>query len=101
MAYSTATNLHITFPKPHVAHIELPRWSKNHTFINSTWDDLRVLFQKLSHEPEVHVLVLSGVGEDGFSESRSSNRDHQANQSMQECIAAVLACIKREWLQNL
>ena len=100
MAYSTVTNIHVTFPKSNVAHIELPRWLKNRTLFNSTWQDLRILFQNLSRELDVHVIVLSGVGEDTVSESRSNDQAHQANRSMQECISAVVACVKREWLRS-
>ena len=96
MAYSTVTNIHVTFPKSNVAHIELSRWSKNLTLVNSTWNDLRILFQDLSHELDVHVIVLSGVGEDAFSEAGSNEQAHQVNQSMQECVSAVVACTKRE-----
>ena len=99
-------SIQVTFPNPHVAHIQLPCSPQTHTLLVSEWVNLKSLFQTFSNDKNVHVVVLSGslVGDGGDFIPEKSHRvtwdDEQQQQvrySRQRCIATIVACVKREF----
>ncbi|KAH6715844.1 ClpP/crotonase-like domain-containing protein [Leptodontidium sp. 2 PMI_412] len=60
-------NFNISFPRHLVAHVEIHRPSKRNAFNESMWVELRDIFHRLSHDPDVRAVVLSGAGTEAFS----------------------------------
>src|SRR5690554_4051422 len=60
------THFKVTFPAPFVAHVEIDRASKLNTFTRPMWIEFGVVFARLSHDPDVRAVVLSGAGEKAF-----------------------------------
>ena len=60
-AHFTATS-----PAPFVAHVEINRAAKLNTFTRDMWLEFGTLFSRLSHDPNVRAVVLSGAGEKAF-----------------------------------
>ena len=82
---------------PHVAHIELPHRHQRHaSSIESGWEELRLVFESLSRNPEIRVIVLSGMGGEDLHEFGKDRTGERLEHSVQECITAILACTKRE-----
>ncbi|KAK4222976.1 putative delta-delta-dienoyl-CoA isomerase mitochondrial precursor [Podospora fimiseda] len=115
-SYSDFKYFTVNSPAPFVAHVEINRPTKLNAFIEAMWLELRQVFNRLSTDPEVRAVVLSGTGERAFSagldvtEAASENgvlsgadkldgarkaaklRRHIAE--FQECISAVEKCEK-------
>ena len=81
---------------PHVAHVELPHRRQHHASIESGWEELRLAFESLSRNPEIRVIVLSGMGGEDLHELGKGRKGERLERSMRECISAILACAKRE-----
>ena len=92
MTYSPVSELGVRATTPHVAHVKLPPQTAS---IESGWEQLRLLFESLSRDPEIHVIVLSGMGGEDFHESGKVRQEEGLKRSMQGCITAILACAKR------
>lgn len=60
------THFSVTSPSPFVAHVEINRADKLNTFTRAMWVEFGVVFARLSHDPEVRAVVLSGAGEKAF-----------------------------------
>ena len=56
----------ISSPAPFVAHVEINRAAKLNTFTREMWLEFGALFARLSHDPEVRAVVLSGAGDKAF-----------------------------------
>lgn len=67
MALYNFTNFNISFPRHLVAHVEINRPSKRNAFLESMWVELKEIFQRLSHDPDVRAILLSGAGAEAFS----------------------------------
>lgn len=59
-------NFLVSFPSPHVLHLEINRPQKLNAFNDALWSSLRTLFDTASTDPEVRAIVLSGRGR-GFT----------------------------------
>ncbi|KAI9786363.1 MAG: hypothetical protein M1816_008024 [Peltula sp. TS41687] len=57
----------VSFPKEHVAAVEINRADKLNTFTFAMFHELRTLFNRLSTDPSVRAIVLSGAGPKAFS----------------------------------
>jgi delta(3,5)-delta(2,4)-dienoyl-CoA isomerase len=57
----------VTSPAPYVAHVEINRASKLNAFHRNMWLEFGDIFDKLSHDPEVRAVVLSGAGDKAFT----------------------------------
>lgn len=60
------THFTTTSPAPFVAHVEINRPTKLNTFTRDMWLEFGALFGRLSHDPDVRAVVLSGAGEKAF-----------------------------------
>ena len=96
MIYNAVTGLQVKTPEPHVAHIVLPRHPQHHASIESTWQELHLIFESLSCNPMIRVIVLSGTGEEDALESGKGKRWETLGRPMHSCIATILACVKRK-----
>ena len=117
MACSTTRHLHITFPRLHVAHVQLRDALGKNSLVMLMLEELRVLLDNFSHDAEVYAIVLSETGDttagsrmnmiDNTTYDRSSQvSDQEAEMrrsaslrtwaaSKRDCIAAVAGCQKR------
>ncbi|KAF2130320.1 delta-delta-dienoyl-CoA isomeras-like protein [Dothidotthia symphoricarpi CBS 119687] len=103
----------VTFPAEYVAHVEINRPEKLNAFVEEMWQNLALIFRKLSHDPNVRAILLTGAGDraftagldvqaasQGFLTTPSSDpaRTATANKrhilDFQECISAVEKCEK-------
>lgn len=57
----------VTFPSEYVAHVEINRPQKLNAFIEVMWVNLGKIFKRLSYDPDVRVVVISGAGDRAFS----------------------------------
>jgi len=57
----------VTFPSEYVAHVEINRPEKMNAFFEQMWLNLSAIFRKLSHDPNVRAVVLTGAGDRAFT----------------------------------
>ncbi|KAF2468454.1 delta-delta-dienoyl-CoA isomeras-like protein [Lindgomyces ingoldianus] len=57
----------VTFPAEYVAHVEINRPEKLNAFVEKMWLNLSAIFRRLSHDPNVRAVVLTGAGERAFT----------------------------------
>ncbi|KAK3988332.1 putative delta-delta-dienoyl-CoA isomerase mitochondrial precursor [Cladorrhinum sp. PSN332] len=115
-SYSGFKYFTVSSPAPFVAHVEINRPAKLNAFIEAMWLELRQVFNRLSIDPEVRAVVLSGAGDRAFSAgldvteaagengvlSNADNLDGARKAAklrrhiaeFQECISAVEKCEK-------
>lgn len=111
----------ITGPSPFVAHVEINRPEKLNAFRREMWLELRDIFGKLSVDPDVRAVVLSGAGDRAFTAgldvqaasqseaalqgsndagkvdfARSTTVRRREVVDFQDCISSVERCEKRE-----
>lgn len=104
----------VSSPAEYVAHVEINRPQKLNAFFEAMWHELARIFDKLSHDPAVRVVVLSGAGDRAFTaglDVQATNLDANMSGSdgarsattmrrhvdeFQECITRVEKCEKRE-----
>ncbi|KAK0643062.1 ClpP/crotonase-like domain-containing protein [Cercophora newfieldiana] len=113
--YSSYKYFAITSPSSFVAHVEINRPAKLNAFLEAMWLELRQIFQQLSTDPEVRVVVISGAGDRAFTagldvQAASQNGALKAEEGVdtaraafklkryivefQDCITAVEKCEK-------
>lgn len=116
-AYTAYKHYAITSPSPFVAHVEINRPTKLNAFLEAMWLELRQIFQQLSTDPDVRVVILSGAGDRAFTagldvQAASQGTPIQADAGadagrkaiklkryitdFQDCISAVERCEKRK-----
>ncbi|KAF1354786.1 enoyl-CoA hydratase/isomerase family protein [Delphinella strobiligena] len=106
----------ITFPKEYVALVEINRPEKLNAFVEEMWLNMKIIFDRLSIDPDVRCVVLTGAGERAFtagldvksaSESgilassssksdvaRTANHIRRYIHTFQSCITSISACEK-------
>lgn len=122
--YESYTHFLITSPATFVAHVEINRPAKLNAFLRAMWLELRAIFDKLSHDPDVRAIVLTGAGDRAFTagldvQAAAASEPTLAGSSIkmdvaraatvrrrdlvefQECIQAVEKCEKREYWHPL
>ncbi|KAK3210093.1 hypothetical protein GRF29_44g1670613 [Pseudopithomyces chartarum] len=57
----------VTFPVEYVAHVEINRPEKLNAFIEQMWLNLSAIFRRLSHDPNVRSIVMTGAGDRAFT----------------------------------
>ncbi|KAL1594410.1 hypothetical protein SLS60_010170 [Paraconiothyrium brasiliense] len=57
----------VTFPVEYVAHIEISRPEKLNAFIEKMWLNLSFIVKRLSHDPNVRSIILTGSGDRAFT----------------------------------
>lgn len=57
----------VTFPAEYVAHVEINRPQKLNAIIDPMWPEMRSVFDSLSLNPDVRVVLLSGAGDRAFT----------------------------------
>ncbi|KAK1754501.1 ClpP/crotonase-like domain-containing protein [Echria macrotheca] len=98
-----------------VAHVEINRPSKLNAFCEAMWLEMRRVFQHLSTDPDVRVVVLSGAGDRAFTAGLDVQEASQGTalkpgetedpgrraiklkryiEEFQDCITAVEKCEK-------
>ncbi|KAF7117335.1 hypothetical protein CNMCM5793_006084 [Aspergillus hiratsukae] len=115
--YQSFKHFIIRFPAEHqyVAHVEINRPDKMNAFFEAMWIELGQIFDRLSQDPTVRAIVLSGAGEKAFtagldvtaaSQGLLSDGDQALDParkaahlrrhiaSFQDCISAVERCEK-------
>ncbi|KAI0009883.1 ClpP/crotonase [Xylariaceae sp. FL0662B] len=65
--YSDFKYFIVSSPAEYVAHVEINRPLKFNAFIEEMWIELAKVFAKLSHDPEIRAVILSGAGDRAFS----------------------------------
>ena len=96
MIYDSASEFEVKTVVPHVAHVELHRRLECDGPISSGWEELQVIFERLSCNPEIRVVVLSGMGGEGFHALGKDGAEEGLKRSMQDCINTILSCPKRK-----
>ncbi|OGE50511.1 hypothetical protein PENARI_c016G04661 [Penicillium arizonense] len=106
----------VRFPIDHqyVAHVEINRPDRLNAFVEAMWLNLAQIFNKLSSDPSVRSIVLSGAGEKAFTAGldvkaasegmlSSETKNDPARKAallrrhiseFQDCITAVERCEK-------
>jgi len=65
--YSMFKYFLVTFPVPDVAHVQINRPSKLNAFYEPMWLEMERVFHRLSQDPDVRAVVLSGAGDRAFT----------------------------------
>lgn len=114
------TYFNITSPSPGVAHVEINRPSKLNAFSEPVWLEFGRVFDQLSADSDIRVVVLSASGEKAFTagldvqaasagdsavfgESGKGDVARRAKglryhiEEFQGCVSAVERCEKREF----
>ncbi|KAI1081246.1 ClpP/crotonase [Whalleya microplaca] len=65
--YSDFKYFIVSSPAEYVAHVEINRPLKLNAFLEDMWIEISRIFAKLSHDPEIRAVVLSGAGERAFT----------------------------------
>ncbi|KAL4796298.1 ClpP/crotonase-like domain-containing protein [Aspergillus venezuelensis] len=60
-------HFNLTFPQEYVAHIEINRPNQLNAFFEAMWLELASLITKLSVDPSVRSIVISGAGDKAFT----------------------------------
>ena len=115
-AYTGYKHYVVTSPSPFVAHVEINRPTKLNAFLEAMWLELRQVFEQLSCDSDVRVVILSGAGDRAFTagldvQAASQGTPLQAGGGtdagrkavklkryileFQDCISAVEKCEKR------
>ncbi|KAK5112551.1 hypothetical protein LTR85_011243 [Meristemomyces frigidus] len=57
----------VTFPAPYVAQVEINRPKKLNAFMEPMWLNIGAIFRRLSHDPDVRVVILTAAGDRAFT----------------------------------
>ena len=60
-------NFKVSFPAEHVAQVEIDRPKKLNAFTEKMFYDLAAIFNKLSHDENVRVVILTGSADRAFT----------------------------------
>ncbi|RDL39082.1 ClpP [Venustampulla echinocandica] len=67
MATSSYKYFLVDTPAPFVAHVQINRPKKINAFFEEMWLELKTIFDTLSISPDIRAVILSGVGDRGFT----------------------------------
>ncbi|KAI0134691.1 delta-delta-dienoyl-CoA isomerase [Xylariales sp. AK1849] len=65
--YSDFKHFNVSSPSDYVAHVEINRPQKLNAFFEEMWIEVGQIFDKLSYDPDVRAIVLTGAGDRAFS----------------------------------
>ena len=60
-------NFNVTFPAEYVAQVEIDRPKKLNAFNEQMFHSLGAIFNRLSHDPDVRAVILTGNGDRAFT----------------------------------
>ncbi|KAK4540386.1 hypothetical protein LTR36_009243 [Oleoguttula mirabilis] len=60
-------HFNVTFPAQYVAQVEINRPKKLNAFFEPMWLNLGAIFRRLSHDPDVRVVILTAAGDRAFT----------------------------------
>lgn len=60
-------NFNVSFPAEYVAQVEIDRPKKLNAFTEPMFHSLGAIFNRLSHDPDVRAVILTGNGDRAFS----------------------------------
>ena len=63
----TFENFNVTFPAEYVAQVEIDRPKKLNAFTEQMFHSMGAIFNRLSHDSDVRVVILSGNGDRAFT----------------------------------
>ncbi|ORY65341.1 enoyl CoA hydratase-like protein [Pseudomassariella vexata] len=112
--YSDFKHFLVSSPSEYVAHVEINRPAKLNAFFEDMWVELGKVFDKLSCDPNVRAVVLSGAGDRAFTAgldvkaasegsivsasagdgARTATQMRRGVFEFQECITRVEKCEK-------
>ena len=117
-AYSSFQDYVVTKPSPCVAQVAINRSERHNAFTERMWKDFGRLFDQISHDPEVKVVILSGIGKhftvgldleeaisgtdtfngvsNGADPARKAKHIRRYIGEFQHAVSAVERCEKRE-----
>ncbi|KAM7185402.1 ClpP/crotonase-like domain containing protein [Naviculisporaceae sp. PSN 640] len=97
--YTTFKYFTVTSPSPLVAHVEINRPSKLNAFLEAMWLEMGQIFTRLSSDPEVRAVILSGAGDRAFTAGldvqAASENSPLAPGSKKEDVARKAAFLRR------
>ncbi|PPJ60699.1 hypothetical protein CBER1_03431 [Cercospora berteroae] len=67
LQYSDVANYNISFPREYVVHVEIDNQKKYNSIKHDMFYNMAKVFDQLSHDPDVRVVLLSGAGDKAFS----------------------------------
>ncbi|KAK4621913.1 Delta(3,5)-Delta(2,4)-dienoyl-CoA isomerase, mitochondrial [Fulvia fulva] len=67
LGYTEFEGFRVSKPHEYVAHVEIDRQKKYNSFTHDMFHSMPSLFDRLSHDPDVRAILLSGMGEKAFS----------------------------------
>lgn len=65
--YSHFKHFNVSSPSEFVAHVEINRPEKLNAFYEAMWVEVGQIFEKLSYDPEIRAVVLTGAGDRAFT----------------------------------
>ena len=117
IAYTNPSSLNVTFPRLHVAHVELGDTCGKKSLLMLLLEELRALFHRFFHDAQVHVIVLSQAGIftprsiltmfndhicDGIEKTADQKSELRSTATLQtlvaikqDCLSVVARCPKR------
>jgi Delta3,5-Delta2,4-dienoyl-CoA isomerase len=108
-------------PAPYIIHVEINRPSRLNSFFEAMWVELRDVFDNITQDPSVRVVILSGAGEKAFTTGLDVQAAAQSRlvisadgrvapwnattfrrylEHVQDCISAVERCEKRMFVSS-
>ena len=119
-AYAGYEHMLVTSPSPMVAHVEINRPKKLNAFSRPVWLEFGRVFEQLSVDKDIRVVVLSGRGDRAFTAGLDVQAASQEGlkeedgvdaarrgwwlrghvEEFQSSIGAMEKCEKREYLHG-
>ncbi|KAJ0423613.1 ClpP/crotonase-like domain-containing protein [Aspergillus carlsbadensis] len=111
----SAKHFNVTFPQEYVAQVEINRPAQLNAFFEAMWVELSQIINKLSYDPNVRAVIISGAGDKAFTAgldvkaasggllSDSDGKTEPARKAVhlrrhiaefQDCISAIEKCEK-------
>ncbi|KAF2243933.1 delta-delta-dienoyl-CoA isomeras-like protein [Trematosphaeria pertusa] len=103
----------VSFPAEYVAHVEINRPEKLNAFVEQMWLNLSTIFRRLSPDPSVRSIILTGAGDRAFTAgldvqaasqgtlgrpsadpARAANSLRRHIHEFQQCVTDVEKCEK-------
>ncbi|KAL2788535.1 ClpP/crotonase-like domain-containing protein [Aspergillus keveii] len=63
----SAKHFNVTFPQEYVAQVEINRPAQLNAFFEAMWVELGQIINKLSYDPNVRAVIISGAGDKAFT----------------------------------
>ncbi|KIW69528.1 hypothetical protein PV04_05401 [Phialophora macrospora] len=77
----------VTIPTQYVVHVEINRPQKLNAFFGPMWFELKAIFEHLTHDPDVRVILLSGAGDRAFTAGLDVEQAAKANNPLSASVS--------------